>query len=114
VMATAEVLLGSIDQIPKGEGRTFRVADLEIAVFHTAEGAVYATQAFCPHRQGPLADGLLGGTTLMCPLHDRTFDLRSGCGTSHEQLDLATYQIRVSDGQIWLQPVPSPAPEAAE
>ena len=83
-------------------------------MFHAAEGAVYATPAFYPHRQGPLADGLLGGTAPTCPLHDRTFDLRCGCGTSHEPLDLATYPARVSDGQIWLHPVPSPAREAAE
>ena len=113
-MASVEVLLGSVDQIPKGEGRTFRVADREIAVFLTAEGEVYATQAFCPHRRGPLADGLLGGTVLMCPLHDRTFDLKSGCGTSHEQLGLATYPARVSEGQIWLRPEPTRAREAAE
>ncbi len=113
-MAAGEVLLGTVEQIPTGEGRTFRVGDVEIAVFHTAEGDVYATQALCPHRQGPLADGLLGGTTLMCPLHDRTFDLKSGCGTSHEHLGLVTYQARVVDGQIWLRPEPVQAQAAAE
>ena len=109
-----EVLLGALDQIPAGEGRTFSVAGREIAVFHTAEGAVYATQAHCPHLHGPLADGLLGGTTLMCPLHDRTFDLRTGCGTSHEHLGLATFPTRVEGGQIWLRPEPVPAQQAAE
>lgn len=112
-MAT-EVLLGAVDQIPTGEGRTFSVNGLEIAVFHTPEGAVYATQAYCPHLHGPLADGLVGGTTLMCPLHDRTFDLKTGCGTSHEHLGLCTYPTRVEGGQIWLQPEAVPAQQAAE
>ena len=84
-------------------------------MFHTGDGAVYATQAYCPHRHGPLADGLLGGTTLVCPLHDRTFDLKTGCGTSHENLGLATYPTRVgADGEIWLLPEAIPAREAAE
>jgi nitrite reductase (NADH) small subunit len=112
-MAT-EVLLGAVDQIPAGEGRMFEVGGREIAVFHTYEGEVYATQPYCPHLRGPLADGLMGGTTLMCPLHDRTFDLRTGCGTSHEHLGLVTYPARVEGGQIWLQPEGTPARAAAE
>ena len=56
----------------------------------------------------------MGGTTLMCPLHDRTFDLRTGCGTSHEHLGLATYPTRVEGGQIWLRPEAVPAQQAAE
>jgi len=70
--------IGGLAQIPKGEGRNFRVGGRTVAVFHTQAGEVYATQAACPHRNGPLADGLLGGTTLICPLHERAFDLRSG------------------------------------
>ena len=70
--------LGPVTQIPEGEGRTFTVHDLQVAVFRTRAGALYATQAQCPHRKGPLADGLLGLHTLVCPLHDWTFDLTTG------------------------------------
>jgi len=72
------VRLGALSGIPKGEGRTFAVGPLNIAVFHGRDGRVFATQAECPHRKGPLADGLIGGTTLVCPLHEWTFDLVSG------------------------------------
>jgi nitrite reductase (NADH) small subunit len=72
------VRLGSISEIPKGEGRTFDLGEVRLAVFHSRDGRVYATQAECPHRGGPLADGLLGGTTLICPLHEWSFDLLSG------------------------------------
>jgi nitrite reductase (NADH) small subunit len=71
-------VLGPASQIPEGEGRTFQVGDDAIAVFRTRGGSVYATQATCPHRKGPLADGLLGVDTLVCPLHEWTFDLASG------------------------------------
>jgi nitrite reductase (NADH) small subunit len=70
--------LGPIDQIPRGEGRAFEVEGRQIAVFHTRSGAVYAVEAVCPHRGGPLADGLLGGTLVVCPLHGWKFDLASG------------------------------------
>jgi nitrite reductase (NADH) small subunit len=70
--------LGSVDQIPLGEGRTFAVGGRRIAVFHGRDGQLHATQADCPHKGGPLADGLVGGGSLICPLHERRFDLATG------------------------------------
>jgi nitrite reductase (NADH) small subunit len=72
------VLLGRVADIPHGEGRTYLVHAVRIAVFRTRDGRVFATQGECPHRGGPLADGLVGGTTLVCPLHEWSFDLLSG------------------------------------
>jgi nitrite reductase (NADH) small subunit len=70
--------IGVIDDVPPGEGRTFHAGGVRLAVFHGRDGRVFATQADCPHRGGPLADGLIGGTTLVCPLHEWSFDLLSG------------------------------------
>ena len=97
-----EISLGPVDQIPMGEGRVFPVRGLEVAVFHTRAGAVYAVQAECPHRQGPLADGLVGGTTVMCPFHSRKFDLVTGVGLLGD-CDIQTYPIRLAEGrEMWL------------
>ena len=97
-----EISLGHADQIPMGEGRVFPVRGLEIAVFHTRAGAVYAVQAECPHRNGPLADGLVGGTTVMCPFHSRKFDLVTGVGQMGD-CDIQTYPVRLTaDGEMWL------------
>jgi nitrite reductase (NADH) small subunit len=63
-------------------------------------GEVFATQADCPHRGGLLADGLLGGSTLICPLHSLKFDLKSGQSSNGECL-LKTYATRLTPtGQI--------------
>lgn len=92
-----EVNIGPLEAIPAGEGRTYQVGGEQIAVFHTRAGEVYAVQAKCPHKGGPLADGLVGGKLLVCPLHSWKFDLSTGeallgaCG-------LKTYQVDV-DGQ---------------
>jgi nitrite reductase (NADH) small subunit len=105
-MSGGKWLVTTIDQIPAGEGRMFRVGGADIAVFHTHAGEVFATQSHCPHRDGPLADGLIGGATVVCPLHDRTFDLKTGCGLSHERLALSTYPLELGPtGQIWLKSV---------
>ncbi len=115
-----EYRLGPLSQIPPGEGREFDINGQAVAVFHTrTEGRVYATQALCPHRDGPLIDGLLGGTTLLCPFHAWKFDLQTGealmgtCG-------LKTYPVRLDNGDIILslppslEDAPSPSPQGGE
>jgi nitrite reductase (NADH) small subunit len=90
--------LGPLDAIPLGEGRTCVIGGLEIAVFRTREGEVHAVQARCPHRGGPLADGLVGGGSVVCPLHARRFDLRSGEPIGDLCARLATYRVEVTSG----------------
>ncbi len=87
---------GPLDQVPIGEGRVFRAAGRDIAVFRCRTGQVYATAAECPHRGGPLADGLVGNGSVICPLHGRVFDLRTGEAKDHACQRLATYQVDVS------------------
>ena len=93
----AHYLLGSIASIPPGEGRNFAVGGQKLAVFHARNGCVYATQASCPHKSGPLADGLVGDSTLICPLHSLKFDLNTG-KAENSDCALRTYRARVSDG----------------
>jgi nitrite reductase (NADH) small subunit len=88
--------------IPLGEGRSFLVHGERIAVFRTRAGKVFATQATCPHRGGPLADGLIGGTTLICPLHSWKFDLTTGAPLFGD-CGLKTFPVRIDPrGQIIL------------
>ena len=75
---TVTANLGSVDSIPLGQGRLFQALGQSIAVFRNRDGSVFATQAECPHRGGPLADGILGQRTLVCPLHACGFDVCSG------------------------------------
>lgn len=95
--------LGSITRIPPGEGRTFEIAQKTVAVFRTRSGDVVATQATCPHRQGPLADGITGGGKVVCPYHSYKFDLYTGRSVGNECEALTTYQVTVSEtGDILL------------
>ena len=77
--------LGPVDQIPPGQGRSFQVGERRVAVFRGRDGCVYATQADCPHRGGPLANGLVGSGTLVCPLHERRFDLEELAAHQHRR-----------------------------
>ncbi|QBD83773.1 Rieske (2Fe-2S) protein [Ktedonosporobacter rubrisoli] len=95
--------LGSIDRIPAGEGRTFLVENTAIAIFHARDGKLYATQASCPHKGGPLSDGLVGSGKVICPLHAYTFDLSTGTALNNACSGLMTYAVTRSDnGEILL------------
>jgi nitrite reductase (NADH) small subunit len=91
------VNLGPVEQIPPGEGRVFTVAGTRVAVFRPRGGGLYATQAECPHRQGPLADGLVGGGILVCPLHARKFELASGRPVGNDCPTLTTYRVEIGE-----------------
>ncbi len=90
-----ELNLGPVDAIPMGQGRNFNIAGDLVAVFHTRAGQVFAIQAHCPHRNGPLADGLIGGNTVICPLHSRKYDLATGEPVMAE-CKLKSYAVRLN------------------
>ncbi len=98
----AERAIGRLADIPPGEGRNFVLGEMTIAVFHTRDGSVFATQASCPHKGGPLADGLTDSASVVCPLHDHMFDLRSGAGVGNA-CTIAVYPVRAAeDGTVWV------------
>jgi nitrite reductase (NADH) small subunit len=95
--------LGPVEAIPPGEGRAYRVAEREVAIFRTRSGEVYATQARCPHRGAPLADGLVGGGRVLCPFHAYAFDLATGRELANGCPHLQTYPVSVTpEGEILL------------
>ena len=66
-----------VDDVPLGEGRVVTLDGHKIAVFRSA-GGWYALDAACPHMGGPLADGIVCDRAVICPLHDRRYDLATG------------------------------------
>lgn len=98
----SKIKLGSVEEIPEGEGRTFVIGDLEVAVFRTRSGELFATQARCPHRQGPLADGIVGTMSVICPLHELTFDLTTGRSSDGTQC-LTRYPVESLAGEIFIE-----------
>jgi nitrite reductase (NADH) small subunit len=93
----AAVNIGPLSQIPPGEGRNFEIGGVVVAVFHTRAGQVFATQAACPHKGGPLADGLIDGASVVCPLHDRVFAFATGEGPD---CSIAVYPAAVTEAGV--------------
>ena len=88
------------ENIPLREGRAVVVGDMEIAIFHL-EDRYLTIENRCPHKGGPLCDGIVSGTTVVCPLHGQRFDLETGMPVLASQPDgVATYPTRVEGGVI--------------
>jgi len=104
--------LGPVDFIPPGEGRAYVVNDLTIAVFRQRDGRLFATNNHCPHRQGPLADGIFGAGKVICPLHAWKFDLESGHCLG-ENVTIPIYPVRVVSGhiEVEIEPTSSDPPQ---
>ena len=93
--------IGSLHDIPPGEGRAYAVGGDTVAVFRLRDGSVRALSAVCPHKGGPLADGQIDLTQVVCPLHLNAWDLTTGCSLSG-QPDLRVYPVRIDNDEILL------------
>ena len=76
-MSGASLYACRTGDVPPGEGRTITLDGRRIALFRSPAGW-FALDAACPHRGGPLADGIVCDNAVICPLHDRRYDLASG------------------------------------
>ena len=84
-MEEMRIRLGTVDQIPLGQGRCFVVGIHGVAVFRSREGRLFAVENMCPHRGGPLSEGIIDETQVICPLHGHKFNLLTGQGSeAHE------------------------------
>ncbi len=94
--------IGSIHDIPLGEGRAFAVDGEMVAVFRLRDGSVRALAAVCPHRGGPLADGQIDLKQVVCPLHLYAWDLTTGCSLSGQPV-VSVYPVRVDNDVLILE-----------
>jgi nitrite reductase (NADH) small subunit len=92
--------LGPLEAIPIGEGRTYTVDGEQVAVFRLRDGTLRATQARCPHAGGPLADGQLDLSTIVCPLHARGFSFVDGICAEGDRITL--HPVGIEDGHVVL------------
>ena len=89
-----------VDDVPPGEGRTLIVDDRRIALFR-ADSGWYALDGTCPHAGGPLADGILADCRVICPLHERAFDLATGAALSGGAA-VAAYRVEVRGDEVFV------------
>ena len=92
-----------VDDIPVlGARRVQRAQGLEVAVFRTESDEVFALLDRCPHKGGPLSQGIVFGHSVACPLHNWTIGLDSGCAKAPDEGCTPRFAVQVVDGQVFL------------
>lgn len=92
--------IGALEDVPRQGARVVKTAHGCIAVFRTADDQVFALEDRCPHKGGPLSEGIVHGAQVTCPLHNWVFDMNSGEAQGADEGMVRTYPIRVEQGRI--------------
>ena len=92
-----------LDEIPVLGSRVVKTANEDIAIFRTSDDRVFAVRDACPHKQGPLSQGIVHGTSVTCPLHNWKIDLASGEALGADEGCTNVYETKVEDDMIYLR-----------
>jgi nitrite reductase (NADH) small subunit len=92
-----------VDDIPRlGARRVARPQGVAVAVFRTADDRVYALLDRCPHKGGPLSQGIVFGDAVACPLHNWAISLTDGNARAPDEGCTPSFACRVVDGEVFL------------
>lgn len=94
--------LCTLGEIPRLGSRVVNSAQGDIAVFRTADDEVFALYDKCPHKGGPLSQGLVAGKVVTCPLHAWKIRLENGEAVAPDKGCARTYPAKVEDGWVWI------------
>jgi nitrite reductase (NADH) small subunit len=93
----------SVEDIPTlGARRVARPRGLPVALFRTAEGRIFALLDRCPHRGGPLSQGIVFGDSVACPLHNWTIGLGDGLARGPDSGCTPRFSVRLEGGVVQL------------
>jgi nitrite reductase [NAD(P)H] small subunit len=96
----------ALEDIPQLGSRVVHIENkadtMNIAVFRTASDEVFAIKDECPHKQGPLSQGIVHGTSVTCPLHNWKIDLASGEALGPDEGCTNVFPTKVENGIVFI------------
>ncbi len=98
----AWIRIGMLDDIPRRGARCVKIGPTTIAVFRTTEDGVYALEDKCPHRGGPLSQGIVHDGCVTCPLHNWVISLETGKAQGADEGEIGTFPVRLKEGAVYL------------
>jgi nitrite reductase (NADH) small subunit len=99
--------VGRLEDIPKQGARVINAPGGNIAVFRTVDDEVFALRDKCPHKGGPLSQGIVHGKKVTCPLHDWKINLDSGLAVAPDEGCAASFPVRIVNGEVELSLTPN-------
>jgi nitrite reductase (NADH) small subunit len=100
-MSDTWIDIGGIDEIPQRVARGENNS-ADVAVFRTVNDEVFALRDRCPHKGGPLSQGIVHGTSVTCPLHNWVIGLDSGSAQGNDKGCTKRFPVKVVNGRIYL------------
>jgi nitrite reductase (NADH) small subunit len=94
--------IGALTDIPLRGARCVATPEGRIGVFRTADDRVFAIEDHCPHRGGPLSQGIVHGTAVTCPLHNWVISLETGKALGADEGSVRTIPVKVEDGRLFI------------
>ena len=94
--------IGGIEDIPQKGSRVVKTSSGDVAVFRTVNDEVFALRDRCPHKGGPLSQGIVHGTSVTCPLHNWVIGLDSGSAQGNDKGCTRRFPVKVVEGCIYL------------
>ena len=96
------IKITEIENIPSMGSRVIQYGELEIAVFKTRDGSIFAINNECPHKQGKLSEGLVHDHIVTCPMHNWDIDLKSGTALGNDSGCTNTYESKIEDDIFYI------------
>ena len=100
---TEWIEVGKIEDIPKLGARVIKSGSGDIAVFRTTADEIFALRDQCPHKGGPLSQGIVHGRRVTCPLHTWVIELVDGQAVAPDQGCSGFYATRVEQGVVFIE-----------
>lgn len=94
------IAIGTIDDIPVRGARCVNTPQGRIAVFRTADQQVFAIEDHCPHKQGPLSQGIVHGNAVTCPLHNWVISLETGKAQGADEGAVRTIPVKIEGDKL--------------
>ena len=99
---TTWIEIGALNDIPVLGSRVVRTPSGDIAVFRTADDEVFALDDRCPHKGGPLSQGIVHNKRVTCPLHNFVIELKSGTAVAPDEGCTRAHPTKVENNTVWL------------
>ena len=92
----------ALEDIPQLGSRVINTDTMKIALFRTAKDEVFAIKDACPHKQGPLSQGIVHGNSVTCPMHNWKIDLASGQALAPDEGCTNVFAVKVENGMVYI------------
>lgn len=96
------VWIGNLTELPQKLGKTVMIGDKELAVFKLENGEIRAIENRCPHKGGVLAEGIISGEYVFCPMHDWKISVKNGKVQAPDVGCVQTYPVEIQEDEVYI------------